>query len=380
MQELKNFLIDKFKLSTVIKIVFNTPVYKSNENFKIVFENKGDFYQMATFYEQKVKHTNYDNINAVVEEFMAQFEVGYKQIDIVTTEQEIKILSNKKKNYKIIEKNKKSNFEATGHNRQKQYILNEGENIQWLVKTGVMTENFKVIDKKYKKFKQINKFLEIIRDVEDNIEENGTIIDFGCGKSYLTFAIYHYLNIIKNKNVKIIGLDLKKDVIENCNKLAKELRYENLTFLNEDISNFKHDGNVTMVVTLHACDTATDLALYNAIKWNSKVILSAPCCQHEIYQQIKNNKNDILLKYGIISERLATLITDSIRATMLESKGYETNIIEFIEMEHTPKNVLIRGVFTGGNSEQSVHKAIMEYKEIADKYNINQSLYKLLYE
>ncbi len=380
MQELKNFVIDKFKLSTVIKIVFNTPVYKSNENFKVVFENKGEFFQMSTFYEQKVKHTNFSNINEVVNEFMLQFEIGYKQVDIITTEQEIKILSNKKKNYKIIEKNKQSTFNATGHNRQKQYILNEGENIPWLVKTGVMTESFKVVDKKYKKFKQINKFLEIIRDVEDNIEENGTIIDFGCGKSYLTFAIYHYLNIIKNKNVKIIGLDLKKDVIENCNKLAKELKYENLTFLNEDISNFKHDGNVTMVVTLHACDTATDLALYNAIKWNSKVILSAPCCQHEIYQQIKNSKNDILLKYGIVSERLATLITDSIRATMLESKGYETNIIEFIEMEHTPKNVLIRGVLTGERDEKNVEKAIIEYKEIADKYNINQSLYKLLYE
>ncbi len=375
MQDLKNFLIEKFKVSTVVKILFTSPVYKSNENFKITVENKGEFYQFATYFEQRVKHENFSKESEVVEKFLELFEVGYKQIDITTTDQEIKILVNKKKNYKIIEKNKTTKFEAQGHNRQKQYILNEGENIPWLVKTGVMTESFKVIDKKYKKFKQINKFLEIIKDVEDSIDDNGTIIDFGCGKSYLTFAIYHYLNIIKQKNVKIIGLDLKKEVIEDCNKLAKELNYENLTFLNEDISNFKHDGDVTMVVTLHACDTATDLALYNAVNWNSKVILSAPCCQHEIYQQIKNKNSGILLKYGIISERLATLLTDSIRATLLESKGYETNIIEFIEMEHTPKNVLIKAIYTGKVNE----KAIEEYNVVAKEYGIKQTLYNLFY-
>ncbi len=375
MQDLKNFLIEKFKMSTVVKILFTSPVYKSNENFKITVENKGDFYQFSTYFEQKVKHENFTKEGEVLDKFLELFEVGYKQIDITTTDQEIKILSNKKKNYKIMEKNKSTNFEAQGHNRQKQYILNEGENIPWLVKTGVMTESFKVVDKKYKKFKQINKFLEIIKDVEDNIDNNGTIIDFGCGKSYLTFAIYHYLNIIKQKNVKIIGLDLKKEVIEDCNKLAKELNYENLTFLNEDISNFKHNGDVTMVVTLHACNTATDLALYNAVNWNSKVILSAPCCQHEIYQQIKNKDKGILLKYGIISERLATLLTDSIRATLLESKGYETNIIEFIDMEHTPKNVLIKAIYTGKVNE----KAIDEYNVVAEEYGIKQTLYNLFY-
>ncbi len=183
MQELKNFLIEKFKGSTVVKILFTSPVYKSNENFRIVVENKGDFYQFATYFEQRVKHENFTDVNDVINKFLELFEVGYKQIDITTTEQEIKILANKKKNYKIIEKSKITKFEAVGHNRQKQYILNEGENIHWLVKTGVMTENFKVIDKKYKKFKQINKFLEIIKDLEDNIYDNGTIIDFGSGQS-----------------------------------------------------------------------------------------------------------------------------------------------------------------------------------------------------
>ncbi len=376
MDKLRDFIIDIFKKSTVIKIVFSNPTYKSNENFKVLLENKGNFYQKSTYFEQKVKHINFNHDNEAIEDFFELFEIGYKQIDIVTSIKEIKILSNKKGNYKIIEKNKITNFEAQGHNRQKQYILKEGENIPWLVKTGVMTESFKVIDKKYKKFKQINKFLEIIKDVEDEIEENGTIIDFGCGKSYLTFAIYHYLNIIKNKNVRIIGLDLKKDVIENCNKLAKELGYDKLTFLNEDIGTFKHDGNVSMVVTLHACDTATDLALYNAVRWNSKVILSAPCCQHEIYQQIKNSNNGALLKYGIVKERLATLLTDSIRGTLLESKGYETNIIEFIEMEHTPKNVLIKAIYTGNINND----ALNEYKGLVDTYNIEQTLYKLMYE
>lgn len=375
MNDLKNLIIDKFKTSNIIKITFSNPVYKSNGDFKVIIENKGDFYQVSTFFEQKVRHENLKTDNNVIEVFFDLFGIGYKQIDILSTKQEIKILSNKKKNYKVIEKDKETDFESSGHNRKKKYILNEGENIPWLVKTGVMTENFKVIDKKYKKFKQINKFLEIIKDVEMYIPENGTIIDFGCGKSYLTFAVYHYLNIVKNRNVNIIGLDLKKDVIDDCNRLAKDLSYNKLKFLNEDIANFKHSSDVSMVVTLHACDIATDFALYNAIKWNSKVILSVPCCQHEVYQQIKNNKNGLLLKYSIVSERLATLLTDSIRATMLESKGYDTNIIEFIDTEHTPKNVMIKGIFTNKLNENS----ITEYKEIADTYSIEQKLYRLLY-
>ena len=236
----------------------------------------------------------------------------------------------------------------TEHNRKKNYLLPEGEPVPFLVELGVMTGNGKVIAQKYDKFRQINRYLEFIEDIIPALPKDRelSIIDFGCGKSYLTFAMYYYLKEIKGYDVNIIGLDLKADVIEKCNLLAKKFGYEKLRFYVGDIAGFTTEEGKTpdMVVTLHACDTATDYALEKAIKWGARVILCVPCCQHELNRQIECDSLKPVMKYGLLKERFAALVTDGLRAEMLEEAGYRTQILEFIDMEHTPKNILIRAV------------------------------------
>ena len=235
------------------------------------------------------------------------------------------------------------------HNRQKSYILKEGSPVPFLVDLGVMTKEGRIVNSRYDKYRQINRFLEFIEDILPNLnqEEETTIIDFGCGKSYLTFAMYHYLKVLKEYPVRIIGLDLKQDVINHCSRLAMQYGYEGLDFYHGDIASYEGVDHVDMVVTLHACDTATDFALKKAVDWGAKVILSVPCCQHELAKQISCDIQKPVLQYGLIKERMAALNTDAIRAQVLERCGYRTQILEFIDMEHTPKNILIRGIRQG---------------------------------
>lgn len=235
------------------------------------------------------------------------------------------------------------------HNRQKSYILKEGSPVPFLVDLGVMTKEGRIVNSRYDKYRQINRFLEFIEDILPNLnqEEETTIIDFGCGKSYLTFAMYHYLKVLKEYPVRIIGLDLKQDVINHCSRLAMQYGYEGLDFYHGDIASYEGVDHVDMVVTLHACDTATDFALKKAVDWGAKVILSVPCCQHELAKQISCDIQNPVLQYGLIKERMAALYTDAIRAQVLERCGYRTQILEFIDMEHTPKNILIRGIRQG---------------------------------
>ena len=235
------------------------------------------------------------------------------------------------------------------HNRQKSYILKEGSPVPFLVDLGVMTKEGRIVNSRYDKYRQINRFLEFIEDILPNLnqEEETTIIDFGCGKSYLTFAMYHYLKVLKEYPVRIIGLDLKQDVIHHCSRLAMQYGYEGLDFYHGDIASYEGVDHVDMVVTLHACDTATDFALKKAVDWGAKVILSVPCCQHELAKQISCDIQKPVLQYGLIKERMAALYTDAIRAQVLERCGYRTQILEFIDMEHTPKNILIRGIRQG---------------------------------
>lgn len=241
-------------------------------------------------------------------------------------------------------------LQALAHNRTKHYILEEGKPVDFLVGLGVQTPDGRVTRARFDKFRQINRYLEFIEDVIDELPKVRTIriIDFGCGKSYLTFAMYYYLHELQHRDIQVTGLDLKTDVIKHCNELAEKLGYDRLKFERGDISTYEGTDVADMVVTLHACDLATDYALDKAVKWGARVILAVPCCQHELNRQIKCDPLKPVLKYGIIKERVAALLTDALRANLLEQQGYETQILEFIDMEHTPKNLLIRAVKKNG--------------------------------
>ena len=253
-----------------------------------------------------------------------------------------------------------------GHNREKQYILKENTEIPPLVDLGVFTKDGKVVRTMYDKFRQINRFTELIRDGMEELEQDSVrILDFGCGKSYLTFAMYYYLRELEGFDVNIIGLDLKEDVIRHCSELARSYGYDKLHFYQGDIAGYEGVSSVDMVVTLHACDTATDFALAKAVEWGAQVILSVPCCQHELNRQIRNEMLQPVMRYGILKERMAALITDGLRAELLESKGYETQLLEFIDMEHTPKNILIRAVKTGKKKSRDSFSDTMKALHVA---------------
>lgn len=264
---------------------------------------------------------------------------------------------------------------ALSHNRQKRYVLQEGIPVPFLVDLGVQTAEGKIVRSRYDKFRQINRFLEFIEDILPrlNKEQETTIIDFGCGKSYLTFAMYYYLHELKGYPIRVIGLDLKQDVINHCNQLAERYHYDKLRFYHGDIASYEGVDHVDMVVTLHACDTATDYALAKAVRWGAKVILSVPCCQHELNKQMKNDLMKPVFQYGLIKERMAALYTDALRAELLEHEGYRTQILEFIDMEHTPKNILIRAVLEGKKKEN-----LKEIQEILEFLQVEPTLYQLL--
>lgn len=350
-------------------------------------------YQASMYKGKQIFHTNFSKEELIIE-CNQWIDNCMKQVLISTKYKESTILISKKG--KITIKSKNINNEAgsknitLSHNREKTYILAEGISVPFLVDLGVMTTEGKIVHAKYDKFKQINRYLEFIEDILPNLEKDRelTIIDFGCGKSYLTFAMYYYLRELKGYNIKIIGLDLKVDVIKKCSELAKKYGYDNLIFLEGDIASYTGVNKVDMVVTLHACDTATDYALAKAVEWGAKVILSVPCCQHEINGQIKNDILNPLFKYGLIKERMASLATDGIRAQLLEIVGYKTQVLEFIDMEHTPKNILIRGVRRNSDEllnkeqqnllEQDKKEKLASYHCLSEFLNVKPKLYELL--
>ena len=261
------------------------------------------------------------------------------------------------------------------HNRQKRYVIPEGHPVPFLVDLGVQTQDGRIVKSRYDKFRQINRFLEFIVAILPKLDKTreNVIIDFGCGKSYLTFAMYYYLHEMKGYPIRIIGLDLKKDVISHCGKLAEHYGYDNLKFYHGDIASYEGVDHVDMVVTLHACDTATDYALEKAVRWGAKVILSVPCCQHELNKQMKNDLMEPVLHYGLIKERMAALYTDALRAELLEQQGYRTQILEFIDMEHTPKNILLRAVYEGKPKHNE-----KEIQQILEFLQIEPTLYQIL--
>lgn len=301
----------------------------------------------------------------------------FKQGQITTETEIVTVLSNKHGHltFRIKAQETKRDPYAMEHNRKKNYILEEGVPVPFLIDLGVMSAEGKIIRAKYDKFRQINRFLEFIEDILPELPRDRelTILDFGCGKSYLTFAVYYYLQVLKHYDLRVIGLDRKADVIDNCNRLRVKYGYEKLQFLQGDIASYEGIDRADMVITLHACDTATDYALAKAVKWGARVILSVPCCQHELNKQIKNELLDSVLSYGIVKERMAALLTDALRAEYLESRGYRTQLLEFIDMEHTPKNILIRGIFTGKAADN-----IEQIRKIEEFFQASPTIGKLL--
>lgn len=386
MESKKNIAADienLINIKDMSKAVISNPISKSDDSIikidikKILMNNK-ECFQFSYYTKKQVKHTNISIDEMKFEKIFDEMEKNFKQCNIFSN-RIITILMNKKKEFKLVSNKENDNCKDNTllHNKEKNYILKEGKYIDWLYRLGIMSKEGKVLNSKQKKFRQINKFLEMISDVEKHIPDNAFIVDMGCGKSYLTFALYYFLNIIRSKNVKILGIDLKKDVVENCIKLSKEFEFDDLEFTVGDISCFNNiKEKVDMVVTLHACDTATDYALFHAVNWNCSIIMSVPCCQHEVFGQIKNENLSLMLSHGIIKERFSSLLTDSLRAAMLDLCGYKTNIVEFIDLEDTPKNIMIRAV-KKDTFKLDIEKA-QKFIDILKEFNIEPTIYRLL--
>ena len=335
-------------------------------------------FQFEAFENNQAFHENVSAEEAVIK--VQKYMELFKQLQMMTKTVNYTILVSKKGKVTVQKKGVKGEVKKVdlSHNRSKKYILEEGVKVPFLYDLGVQTADGKIVKSRFDKFRQINRFLEFIEDILPQLakDKEVTILDFGCGKSYLTFAMYYYLHELKGYDIRIIGLDLKKDVIRLCNELSEKYGYEKLKFLEGNIADYTGVDEVDMVVTLHACDTATDFALAKAVGWKAKVILSVPCCQHELNGQIQNDMLAPVLKYGLIKERMAALITDALRAEYLEGEGYDAQILEFIDMEHTPKNILIRAVKTGKkkankeeikNCEKQLHVSPMLGRLLEDK-------------
>uniref|UniRef100_UPI00402A850B class I SAM-dependent methyltransferase n=1 Tax=[Lactobacillus] rogosae TaxID=706562 RepID=UPI00402A850B len=334
-------------------------------------------YQVSEFVGRKVLHSNHGaaDVKKKIIDYMTE---DFKQAQINMTDAAATILSSKSKTLTC--KYKKAGQlkvqRDLSHNRTKKYIIQEGKPVAFMIDLGVMGQDGKIIRTRYDKFRQINRFLEYIEDILPKLDKERelTIIDFGCGKSYLTFAMYYYLKELKGYNIRIIGLDLKEDVIEHCNELRTRYGYDKLDFYVGDIATYKDVDKVDMVVTLHACDTATDYALAKAVKWGAEVILSVPCCQHEANRTIKSDILSPVMDYGILKERMAAIVTDAARAKLLTANGYDTQILEFIDMEHTPKNLLIRAV----KSSKEDISAREKTKDMLEALNLELTIDKLI--
>lgn len=339
-------------------------------------------YQAESFIGTKAYHKNL--VPAELPEYVERImREEFKQLELDTENEKMTVLVSKKGKVTITRKKKqqakKISDQEMSHNKQKQYVLPKDIPVPFLIDLGVQTTEGKIVNAKYDKFRQINRYLEFVRDILPSLPKDRTltIIDFGCGKSYLIFALYYYLKVMNKYDIRVIGLDLKEDVIEKCNALSRKYGYDGLSFHVGDISTYDGVDEVDMVVTLHACDTATDYALEKAVRWNAKVILSVPCCQHEINKQIVCKELEPILKYGLIKEKMSALITDAIRANLLEEQGYETQILEFIDMEHTPKNILIRAVKKEGMRYQN--KKQTSLNQLEEFLHISPTLDKLLH-
>lgn len=386
MSDLQSLFTDCLN-ETLIRVILSNPSSKDGV-IKIcarpMLKNKSLLFQIEEYTKTQVFHKNLtagdagSYLTGKLSSDTSSQTASFKNALVETQSFTANVLVSKKGTITI---KKKVNASAKqpkislSHNRKKKYILEEGIPVPFLIDLGVMTQNGNIVNAHYDKFRQINRFLEYIEDILPSLptDRELRILDFGCGKSYLTFAIYYYLKVLKGYPVRITGLDLKEDVIRHCNELAVKYGYDKLEFLCGDIAYYDGCSQVDMVVTLHACDTATDYALAKAVGWGAKVILSVPCCQHELNKQMKNDLLSPVLHYGILKERMAALMTDGLRAQILEANGYRTQILEFIDMAHTPKNLLIRAVYNGHCADNKA-----QINELLAAFDVNPTLYRLL--
>lgn len=376
MSDLQSLFTDCLN-ETLIRVILSNPSSKDGV-IKIcarpMLKNKSLLFQIEEYTKTQVFHKNLtagdagSYLTGKLSSDTSSQTASFKNALVETKSFTANVLVSKKGTITI---KKKMNASAKqpkislSHNRKKKYILEEGIPVPFLIDLGVMTQNGNIVNAHYDKFRQINRFLEYIEDILPSLPTGRElrILDFGCGKSYLTFAIYYYLKVLKGYPVRITGLDLKEDVIRHCNELAVKYGYDKLEFLCGDIAYYDGCSQVDMVVTLHACDTATDYALAKAVGWGAKVILSVPCCQHELNKQMKNDLLSPVLHYGILKERMAALMTDGLRA----------QILEFIDMAHTPKNLLIRAVYNGHCADNKA-----QINELLAAFDVNPTLYRLL--
>ena len=384
-------LIKNIKEDKLIKVVFSDR--KSGDFNKVIIKpiilKSTKNIQIESFKDNKAFHKNIDLNNLQeLEDSLKEYIDNFKQILLQIEGSDISFIRKKES---FSRKEKESNLIKTSneHNKKKQYILNEGDKIDFLIELGLMSVEGKILKSSYNKFKQINKYLEFIDDVIEELKAKKLItnhinvLDFGCGKSYLTFALYYYLkNYRKDLTFSIVGLDLKKDVIEFCNKLAKKLNYENLEFLNGNIKDYDKSKEVDLVFSLHACNNATDYSLEKALSLDAKAILAVPCCHHEFFEKIQKNKNSefhntlkIMADNGVVLDKFATLATDSFRSLSLELCGYKTKMIEFIDMEHTPKNILIKAI---KSKSSNLKEKLVEYNKLKEFLGIKPLLEDLI--
>ena len=386
MSDLQSLFTDCLN-ETLIRVILSNPSSKDGV-IKIcarpVLKNKSLLFQIEEYTKTQVFHKNLtagdagSYLTSKLSSDASSQTAEFKNALVETKSFTANVLVSKKGTITIKKKMNTSTKQpkiSLSHNRKKKYILEEGIPVPFLIDLCVMTQNGSIVNAHYDKFRQINRFLEYIEDILPSLPTGRElrILDFGCGKSYLTFAIYYYLKVLKGYPVRITGLDLKEDVIRHCNELAVKYGYDKLEFLCGDIAYYDGCSQVDMVVTLHACDTATDYALAKAVGWGAKVILSVPCCQHELNKQMKNDLLSPVLHYGILKERMAALMTDGLRAQILEANGYRTQILEFIDMAHTPKNLLIRAVYNGHCADNKA-----QIDELLAAFDVNPTLYRLL--
>lgn len=378
MEKLIRLWEESLEQNTFIDAIWSNPRVKLDQYEKITCKRillKSEMLMQFTRYKNNKAYHENCKLNEVAD-FIRMNCSNFKQLQLYTVAYDYQVLLNKKGEANIKRKAASKKQEATlHHNRQKQYILDVESSKDFLIKLGLMSTDGQIKPSKYDKYKQINKYLETIESVMPTLNQDFIrIIDFGCGKSYLTFAMYHYLTHIRGKQVEIVGLDLKEDVIAFCNDLAHTLGYTNLKFQVGDIGKYTTDKTIDMVVSLHACNTATDAALAKAVGWEAKVILAVPCCHHECYTQIEAPLLDPILKHGILKEKIASFITDGMRSLYLESVGYKVNVMEFIDMQHTPKNILIKAIRQGDASPT----ALETYNALSAGMHLDLSLPHML--